>query len=215
MNSNLLVIFCIQSEDEICRMFLPYWQRSGCDLLFSSPLDAPSKLEGVQHVRFGRKLTDKASDYWFFQSRWLDTMKYCLTLPFEGFVFTCYDSICLGALPLVGRKDSIHTFACGPTPQFESTWGLHPPWCFGVDVLKEFVEAAGREPITLEGGVADRWLPCVMQRNDIAFEPCNWSWSRNGIDTFEYAESARQAIASGVLFVHGVKNKAQLDLILS
>jgi hypothetical protein len=213
--SQLLVIFNIGDEDEVCRLFLPYWRRSGCDLLFSSPMDAPSRLEGVNHINFGRKLTGRAEDYWFYQSRVLDTFCYCLTLPaYDSFIFTQYDSICLGELPQIGTANSIHRLACGPSPEFESRLGLHPPWCFGRDRLREFVEAASCEPIDLEHGIMDRWMPCVMQRHGLKFDPCEWAWSANAIDTPSFVLCARQAIANGCLFVHGVKNKAQLDAIL-
>lgn len=214
MTPNILVIFNIDKEDDICEMFLPFWRTSGCDLLFSSPLDAPSKLDFVDHVYFGKKLTARgAEDYWYYQSRVLDTFKYCLTLEYEGFIFTQYDSICLGKLPVISTSDSIHHFAGANTQPFESKFCLHPPWCFGKERLEEFVKCASQESIHLERGVMDRWLPLIMQRHKLAFTTSDWSWSKNSIDTPEYVEDCRQAIARGILFVHGVKNRQQLNAI--
>lgn len=214
MSQNLLVIFNVGEEDSVCELFLPFWRKSGCDLLFSSPLDCQSNLRGVTHVHFGRKLTGRRQDYWFYQSRVLDTFKFCISLPYTGFIFTQYDSICLGPLPIIQPSDSIHTVVGGPKEPYESKVCLHPPWCFGKDRLLEFVKAASQEPIDLETGVMDRWLPLIMQRHGLKFEPCRWSWSQNAIDTPEFVELAKAAIANGRLFVHGCKNKTQLDAIL-
>jgi hypothetical protein len=80
--------------------------------------------------------------------------------------------------------------------------------------LQEFVKAAYREPMELEHGIMDRWMPCVMQRHKLKYDPCEWAWSANAIDTPSFVLCARQAIANGCLFVHGVKNKQQLESIL-
>lgn len=215
MTRNLLVIFNIDKEDSICELFLPFWRKSGCDLLFSSPCDAPSKLDFVDHVSFGRKLTDRAEDYWFYQSRVLDTFKHCQSLDYDGFVFTQLDSICLGKLPDIGPSDSVHHWIGGDKQGFESTFYLHPPWCFGKDRLEEFVECASRESIQLERGIMDRWIALIMQRHSLPMTKCTWSWSVNSIDTPEFVQSARTAIANGVIFIHGVKNKHQLNQILA
>jgi hypothetical protein len=214
MNPNLLVVFNIGDEDPICELFLPYWRRSGSDLLFSSPLDCPSQIPGVNHVQFGRKLTGKREDYWFYQSRVLDTFKYCLSLPYDGFIFTQYDSVCFGKLPFIHPSDSIHAKVCGPKAPYESKVCLHPPWCFGKERLEEFTKYASQEPIELEYGVMDRWLPCIMQRHGLPWQHCQWAWSQNAIDTPEFIEMARSAIAAGCLFIHGVKNKKQLHAII-
>ena len=214
MNQTLLVVFNIGKEDPVCELFLPFWQRSGCDLLFSSPTDCPSKLAGMDHVQFGKKLTGRRQDYWFYQSRVLDTFKHCLTLPHTGFIFTQYDSICLGRLPLIEPSASIHSAVGGLKAPYEAKVCLHPPWCFGIERLQEFVTCASQESIQLEGGVMDRWLPLIMQRHQLKFDECRWSWSKNAIDTPEYVESARRAIANGCLFVHGVKNAQQLEKIM-
>jgi hypothetical protein len=217
---NLLVVFNRAEEDEVCRLFLPFWKRSGCDILCSSPLNAPSTLAGVIHYHAGQELPRRRQEArrrrWWYQSRVLDTMKYCLLLDYEGFVFTQYDSICLGPLPRIRPGDSIHRFAGGEAPGFKSRFFLHPPWCFGKERLHQFVEAASTCDIQLtENGIMDRWLSLIIEEQCMPFICCNWAWSVNSIDTPDYVACARQAIASGCLFIHGVKNKQQLDAILA
>lgn len=212
---NLLVVFNRAAEDEVCRLFLPYWQRSGCDIMCSSPLNARSALEDVQHRRFGREFLPVRATWWWYQSRVLDTMKYCLSLDYQGFVFTQYDSICLGPLPVIQSLDSIHHFAGGEVAGFRSNFFLHPPWCFGKARLEEFVKAASTyDIVTTENGIMDRWLSLIIEEACLPFEKCVWSCSINSIDKPSYVEGVRQAIASGCKFVHGVKNKQQLDAIL-
>lgn len=216
----LLVIFNIADEDDRCRLFLPYWERSGCPLLFSSPYDAPSRLDGVFHLHVGRKIPQHREQWWFYQARVLATMEQVLALPFDSYIFTQYDSICLGPLPRIGPTASIHNMACGPVPEFKAKRGLHPPWCFGRDTLKRFVAKAKEFPIeTTEQGIMDRWLALILEEMcgpypESPYEHASWSWSCNSIDTPEWVAAARTAIARGALFVHGVKNETQLKQIL-
>lgn len=214
--ANLLVVFNRAAEDEVCRLFLPYWQRSCCDIMCSSPLDAKSTLEGVRHCHFGRELQASRASWWWYQSRVLDTMKHCLTLDYQGFVFTQYDSICLGQFPAIGPLDSVHRLAGGITPGFKASFFLHPPWCFGKARLEQFVEAASDyDIVTTEDGIMDRWLSLIIENDCQPFTRCAWGWTANSIDTPNLVACARQAIGNGALFVHGVKNKQQLDAILA
>lgn len=211
----LLILLNVAAEDSVCRLFLPFWQKSGCDLLFSSPDDAKSTIEGVSHFHTGKSIDTRDRSTWYqLQSRTLDTMKHCLTLDYDGFLFTHYDSISLCKLPDIGPDDSIHHLAGGPIAGFSATFFLHPPWCFGKNRLKQFVEAASKYPITIERGFQDMWLSFVMEDNNIPFTHADWSWSANSIDSPILVESARKAVQNGFKFIHGVKNQAQLSAIL-
>lgn len=213
----LMVVLNVGNEDEICKTFLPYWQKSGCDLMFSSPLNAPSALEGVKHVRFGRALTGKADENWFYQSRVLDTMKYCLGLDYDAFLFTQYDSIALGHLPEIGTDDCVQHLCGGDAKPFKSSFFVHPPYCFGKNRLRQFVEAADKYPIeTTEFGVQDRWLSLILEEQKIPWQQSNaWTWSANAIDTPELMQSARNAVKNGIRFFHGVKNAQTLNQLLA
>lgn len=214
--SHLLVIFNVGAEDPVCRDFLPWWQKSGYDLLFSSPLDAPSRLAGVEHVHFGKALTHRShDDYWQYQSRVLDTMKYCLTLRPEVFLFTQFDSICLGPLPRFDENACVMHLQGYDAPPFKSKKFWHPPWLFGRVILQRFVEHASRHDIRCEQGVMDRWLAWIMECHGIEPTPCSWSWSANSMDTAQRTESARQAVRDGKLFFHGIKNKSMLERLLA
>lgn len=214
---NLLVVFNRAAEDPVCELFLPYWQRSGCDILCSSPLEAPSALPCVTHYHAGQEFKyAERSSWWRYQSRVIDTMKFCLTQDYQGFIFTQYDSICLGPLPLIAPLDSVHRLAGGAAPGFTSSFFLHPPWCFGIKRLEEFVKAASPYNITTtEDGIMDRWLSLIIERDCQPFTRCEWSWTANSIDTPDLVACARQAISNSCKFVHGVKNKQQLDAILA
>lgn len=216
MNTTLMVILNRGSEDDSCRLFLPYWQRSGCDILFSSPEDDPSKLAKQMHWVTGRSYnTRDINSFWLYQQRVLDTMKAVVRIPYYTFVFTQYDSICLGTLPKLSSTDCIHHKFGNNDPNYRASFYTHPPWCFGKIRLAEFIDATSRHSITAEHGVMDRWMAWVMEESGIQVEPSNsWSWSANAIDTPGHVAECRTAIANGAIFIHGVKNKAQLDQIL-
>ena len=217
MSDTLLTVFNVAAEDDVCRTFLPYWERTGYDIMFSSPYDARSQLDYVLHFHAGRAMTRDRSSWWFYQSRILETFKFVLRLPYNRFVFTQYDSIALGPLPAINPDTgNIHHIAGGPMPQFKAKVFLHPPWCFGRGMLERFVTAAAKHNIeTTEYGVMDRWIAYVMEQDTMPIEDASpWSWSMNAIDTPALEASARAAIQRGCLFVHGVKNLDQLCRIL-
>lgn len=216
----LLIIFNVAAEDDVCRLFLPFWQRSGCNILFSSPYDARSQLDGVLHFYAGKAMIRDRSprdqrSWWWYQSRVLATMKAVVKLPYDGFVFTQYDSICLNAFPLT-CMDLCHAHvASNNSPAFRAKTFVHPPWCFSTTGLQAFITEALKHEIDSEHGIMDRWMAWVLECAGIPVTPTNeWSWSANSIDTPELVQSCRNAITQGAKFVHGVKNQQQLDAIL-
>lgn len=212
----LLVIFNVGEEDSICEAFLPYWRKSECDLLFSSPVDMASTLKGVEHFRAGVAMSGRKEDYWKYQSRVLDTMKHVLGLDYDAYYFTQTDSVALGPLPVIQDGECVHHLAGGPQTPFKSSFFLHPPWGFSKLRLKQFVEAAAAYPIqSTEFGIMDRWISLIIEEQGIPFTPSKFSWSSNAIDTPALVESARAAIKKGALFVHGCKNPGQLQQILA
>lgn len=218
MTKNLLVVFSRGAEEETCELFLPYWQKSGCDIAISSPVDDPFPSGNKSVVTFthGLSIGPTRDTWWHLQSRMLDTFRHCLLLNYDAYVFTQFDSITLGPLPYIGVDDSIHRLAGGEAPGFKSTFFLHPPWCFGRNRLKQFVEASANYDIQVtEGGIADRWLSLIIERHCMPFTKCNWGISFNSIDTPVHVACVRQAIANEVKFIHGVKDKSQLDSILA
>lgn len=217
MTKNLLVVFSRGAEEDICSKFLPYWRKSGCDIAISAPLDDPFPwhADDVRVFSFGKSIGPTRNTWFHLQSRMYDTFKYCLTLPYDGFVFTQFDSIALGPFPYIGPDDSVHRLAGGEAPGFASSFFLHPPWCFGNNRLKQFVEAADDYDIkTTEGGIADRWLSLIIERHCMPFEKCSWGWTANKIDSPELLSCARQAVKNGALFVHGVDNEKTLAALL-
>lgn len=211
---NLLVIFNVAAEDDVCRLFLPYWQRSGCDILFSSPHDAKSQLDNVLHLHTGKAMTKDRSSWWWYQARVLETMRFVMTLPYNGFVFTQYDSIALDVIPSTAGC-CCHVFE-NNDPAYQAELFVHPPWCFDRKTLWLFVDEASHHNIqTSEHGVMDRWMAWVLESAGIPVTPANeWSWSANSIDTPALVQDCRNAIERGCKFLHGVKNAQQLAQIL-
>lgn len=212
---NLLVIFNVAAEDDVCRLFLPYWQRSGCDILFSSPFDAKSQLDDVLHFHTGRAMTKARSSWWWYQARVLETMRALNSLPYDEFIFTQYDSIALDELPDLTGRCCCHVFQ-NDDSAYKAKIFVHPPWCFTHDGLDQFIGHALHHPIqTSEHGVMDRWMAWVLESAGIPVTPTNdWSWSANSIDTPALAQDCRNAIARGCRFIHGCKNASQLASIL-
>lgn len=218
MNKRLLVIFNVGDEDDVCRLFMPYWKRSGCDILFSSPVDNPSRLERVLHLHTGLALDPvKRATWWKYQARVLATMEDCLYLDYEGYIFTQYDSICLGVLPEIRREDCVHHVFGNNDPNYAASYFVHPPWCFGREQLVRFTRAARNYPIEAEHGVMDRWMAWIMEREKFVVTPSNdWSHSVNSYDTPGRITEGREAIfVKGVRFIHGVKSAVQLNQLLA
>lgn len=221
MSTSLLTIFNVAAEDDTCRLFLPYWQRSGCDILFSSPHDSKSQLDGVLHYHTGKAMIRDGSvkdrlSWWWYQARVLETMRFVSTLPYTTFIFTQYDSICLDALPALAPKQVIANLACGPMAGYKAIRALHPPWGFGREALQIFIQCALQFNIqTTESGVMDRWIALVLESSGLAVEDtASWSWSANSINTPALVKSCREAIQAGFKFFHGVKDAGQLVSIL-
>lgn len=213
---NMLVIFNVRAEDDVCRLFLPYWQKSGCDILFSSPINAKSEIENVRHIHVGKAITSDRGSWWWYQSRILETMKTLSFMPYDGFILTQYDSICLGKLPDIGRDDCVCMIAGYNVAGFNASFFLHPPWCFGMNKLREFITAAEKYDIkTTEHGIMDRWMSLIIEKEGIQFSNCSWGITANSIDKPNLVSYANQAIKNGCLFVHGVKNESQLNQILA
>lgn len=212
---NLLVVFNVAAEDGVCEMFLPYWQRSGCEILFSSPQDAKSQLNDVSHFHAGKAMVGTKASWWWYQARVLETMRFVKTLPQAGFVFTQYDSIALDKLPFWSGC-SCHVFR-NNDPTYKAEIFVHPPWCFDRQTLECFLDEAARYDIaTSEHGVMDRWMAWILECAKIQVTPTNdWSWSANSIDRDALVRECRDAIARGARFIHGVKNQAQLKTILA
>lgn len=213
-SNTLLTIFNVAAEDDICRTMLPYWERSGATLLFSSPYDARSQLDYVLHYHAGRAVTREKASWWYYQSRVLETMKAVMELPFKRFIFTQYDSLCLDRLPADLPPCTMHVSPNGDD-RFKARTYVHPPWCFNREVLEKFVVEADRHPIASEYGVMDRWMAWLLEQAGIAVVPSNpWSWSANSIDKPYLVADCRTAIARGATFIHGCKNLDQLGQIL-
>lgn len=216
MTPNLLVIWNIGDEDDVCRLFLPYWRLSGCDLLFSSPLNSPSKLNGVDHVNFGKKLTGRKEDWHFYQERCLDTFKYVLTLPYQGIWFNQYDSFFLGRLPELNETDCIAHCMGNKQPPYKASIFTHPPWGYGRKTLQRLVDACAKYDLsTLEDGAMDRAFALVMEENGIKVSPSNdWSFSCNSLDSNDWIAQGRQAVKDGKIAFHGIKTAQMLNALL-
>jgi hypothetical protein len=215
--SGAIIVFNIGDEDGICTSFLPYWRKSGCDIIFSSPVDCPSRIPSQEHIHVGKKLTGDHKSWWVYQSRVLETMKLCLKMDHSWFCFTQYDSVCFGELPPPEDNQCVTAIAGYGASGQSTPFFVHPPWMFGRTALSRFVEESDRHPITIENGIMDSWMSYILIKANIPIHDClrKWSWTCNSIDTPHLLELARNFYQKGGLFIHGCKNLKTLEAIIA
>jgi hypothetical protein len=204
---------CYGGDMERIHRHLPFWRKSGCDLLFVSPVDRPVRFESVGEpcVQFA------LSQHYGVEllKRHIFAFNYVLTLPiYEAFCFIEADSITLGAIPDHPR-DGLRCFVWENTskPRFKADHYLHWPLWMTRRTLEQIAEVATiQEP---EEGFPDRWLGLLCEQNNIHFRHEPLAFSRNQLDCEDYMNSAVDAVKAGALWVHGVKTKEQLEELCS
>ena len=98
--------------------------------------------------------------------------------------------------------------------RFKSALYPHPVWRLNIPTLKRFCDVANTSRVDTEDGFLDRWIGRVCEDAGIALVNDPLTYSRNTIDTAEYAEQARACLRAGGWAVHGVKTKEQLASVL-
>lgn len=153
-------------------------------------------------------------------SRLVLTLKHFLTTEFERCIVMEYDTLILGPIPDYPSGFVAKHFL-GVIPGSEATQFFHTPWLFDRESA-ETVIRVGME-LMMDGtvgrggwihGSPDMFLGLIVDRSGMKFTDSG-TFTKNTIHSPEDITLARQAVADGVWFLHGVKSREVLDAILA
>lgn len=153
-------------------------------------------------------------------NRWLDrfleVLKWCNTslAAQEYHNFLLCESDCIFTSPIPDVISGISAKLAGHSSEgFLASHFYHCPWIFSYDAACEFLRRAHvmiSKGLT-EQGFIDRFLGLYSELYGVTLQQMN-TYSRNTID-LDDVPAVRQAIAEGVFFIHGVKDKEVLRQI--
>jgi len=205
----LLTVFTWAGDDERIERHWPYWERSGCDILLSYPVDAPCARPGVAFHRschHGPELI----------SRIFRTFEHVSGRQYATYYFIEADSVILGRVP-VQLPPGFHGYFLPNDNEARFAAPLYPHYAHGMGraTLMDVIQGMALSEVDMEEGYPDRFLGRVLFENYIPMtNRVDLMYSRNLLDQPKYIAGARDAIAHGALFIHGIKEQHHLDAIL-
>lgn len=201
----LLTIFCWKGDDERIDRHWGSWEKTGCDIILSFPVDAPCRRGGLafelsQH--HGANI----------MRRIFDTFNRVRLIGYDTYWFGEADMIGIRSAP-IEISDGLHGFLWdNKDPQFKAKQYIHYAQGMNRKTLSDVCVACHSVAPDSEQGFQDRFLGMVCENNNIPLiHRADITYSRNALDRNEYFEQAQTAIDSGVSFVHGIKEQWQLD----
>jgi hypothetical protein len=199
----------------------PFYERSGRDLAgvgrVDKPVSWPQTSSFIGSFNIGQDGGAGGPNH---LERLLNLYKLFLTdLSGLGYTDICvieYDGIFLRPLPdhPGGLATTVGGYGDGvgfaPCPYF------HTPWWVDVETAGAIVEYGERMlgMKIYEGGFVDRWLGLMVELYKLPWNSFP-SFSVNSLDHPVYMKAARDAIARGAAYVHGVKTEQQLRELIS
>lgn len=209
MTRKVLIIFTWLGDQDRIERHEPYWKRSGCQLLYSFPCDAPLTIRPGFCSQWSEQYGESML------KRHIDTLRFCYDAGFDSVYATEADSICLKAAPEpFGTSVGGYVFNDPDNERFRASTFTHWAWSFNRDVLGRFLDAAESDTDALREKFPDRWLSLICERHNIPLRHDDRVWSRNQLDQPDIVRDARQAVQDGVWAIHGVKHSHQLDELL-
>lgn len=205
----LLVIFAYSGMDDMIDRHWESWQKTGCDILLSFPVDAPCRRGGLAFEKSQHHGAE-------IMKRIFRTFEHVMNLPYITYYFTEADSMGFCCPPRL-LKDGLHCFKWyNNDPNFKAQY--YPHYCHGMNnmTLFKLFKASKRYEPSQEQGFQDRFIGMVCEENGIEMHHRpDLCYSRNLLETDEHFSEARQAIKNGVAFIHGVKHEWQMQKLLT
>lgn len=136
--------------------------------------------------------------------------------PYTHFILTEPDAITLKPLPLhIGGL--MATYCGGKSHGFLGNAFFHGPWYVDRPTAYRFVDG-GKAMLhcgLIEQGFPDRFWGLWQELNCVKFTPLNpsHSYSQNRLDRPQYIQEAREAIARGCCYIHGLKLESELQAV--
>lgn len=213
MSRKALVVFTYSGQQQMLERHLPFFRKGGADIILVSPRDEPvtapddcTALNVGSSEHYGQSLMQR-----------MNIGIKCAAADYDTIAVVEGDSIVLGPIH-DAQPEGIDCFLYdSEQPPWKAPHYVHWPWLMSrktaMRVAAEFHTLISLKDI--ERGFPDRMLGYAAHRAGIPLRHRpDITYSRNLIDTPEYVAQARDAIAGGAVFVHGVKTQAHLDAIL-
>lgn len=223
----ILLIHSYPKGSETLKRHWPYFMNSGADEIWvigttEGECWAP---EGIPLVRVGE---DRYIDGPHLPNRLIDTLEWGACTEHEHILIAEYDVLFLSPIKVKMMEHAVAAHRAG-----SQTWGstaksfYHPPWLFKREFAKRFIEE-GRKVIA--EGIPDRkrgqppppeaspdvFFGLVVERLGQPVQIDLWTeYSRNGFDVPGHLGEAREARRNGVVVIHGIKSKMEMDFIFS
>lgn len=135
--------------------------------------------------------------------------------PYTHFALTEPDAIFLKPLPL-HPSGLMATYGGGNSKGFYGNAFFHGPWVVDRTTAQKFVDG-GRAMLNcglFELGFPDRFWGLWQELYGIKFTPMGrHSYSQNRLDRPEFIQQAREAIAAGACYTHGIKTAEELEAV--
>lgn len=191
---------------------LPYWQKSGADLLIGiSTTDGKCEWpEGMESVSIGR---NAYIDGAHLPQRLIDTLRFLLLLPFDRLAIIEWDCLFFSPLPEFTGMCGFH--AGNQSPGMRAHRYYHCPWAWDRDTAKLWLAEADKavKEVADHEASPDVFLGWVAERAGIEVQQPWVGFSRNSLDLSGDLELAREARLNGANSMHGVKTERELNYI--
>lgn len=206
----LIVILGHGAAQETFDRHLPLWEAHGYPMLINSPLDDPLSCRGRHEFLAGYSAHNGDLLYW----RIYDLFDYLYRrTDYDQFVLMEYDSFLLD--PIIRPVKGIQAVLCDNTEvRFKEPKYCIPPIQMDSESLYRLNMEAHKEEGPCCFGFLDRIITHWAAKAKIRLE----AWQPTGIAIakidVEHLKYVRDAIRGGVSALHGVKDRATLDLVL-
>lgn len=202
----LLTIYTWAGDKDKINRHLPIWKRSGLEIQFCSPSEAPCHLGGMTYGRSESYGPDHLKLVW-------DGLRLAYARNFPYYVFNEADSLVLRpSLPPPGPGLFCFVFGDSGT-EFKGSQFFHYAWWMDRETLGRIIEAVNKYPLDIEKGFQDRALGFIAGIEGIEVHHAeDFIYSRNTIEKEEDFAAIR-AKASTIRYIHGIKTEEQLSRV--
>lgn len=214
MSSLLLCVHSHPGANHRIETHWPYYEKSGADKIIGiGTTDNRCKWpDGVETANIGR---DGYIDGQHLPKKLIDTMRFMLLLPYDRFCLIEWD--CLFFKPLPEFTGMVGFHAGNRMGDMRTEHFHHCPWGWDFDAGMSFVTKADELLPQVSGHECspDIFFSWVCQEAGLPVTQPWEGFSRNSLDCAGDLELARNAYLSGVMALHGVKGRRELDYVLS
>lgn len=220
----LVVVHAYAGDQDQVEQFLPWYLHHGCPVLILSPTDAPVKIPGVECRSAGLA----GWKGWHTLNRQLAHMEIIAEYPQKYLLLNDADSMCLTPeIPQYLYDGAEGTFSCNEAMWQEPGAPLVPPYFYTQESLSRMLAVRDQalEMTTTRGSVAwsdpDNGAPSIdafyielVRFSGLTLTPFPDGVHRGTQHPHDLLLLLDAVLERGARFVHSVKSKEVLDIIL-